>query len=1139
MGLHLQTAGTALYRLMTLLLLIPVCFISQAQAIAQPSVADQKITIVGDNMSIGAFFKSIRKQTGLRVQYDEVIFSETKKLSIRFVQQPVTEVLNQVLLNKGIIWRIQNNVILLKRQNISTNQTENVASDTLITSMIGTVTGKVTDASGKPLPGATVMVKGTQHGASTNAEGNFTLSDVKTNAIIVISSIGFESREISVKGKTILTQLAIDVNDLDEAVVVAYGTSTKRSNVGAVTVVKGEAIENLPNRSFDRSLQGMVPGLQVTTGSGLPGGNVSSIILRGIGTGTSAEFGSAVRNPLIVIDGVQVVQDLIQRQIDANSTPVANPLTQLNPNDIESITILKDASAIALYGTRASNGVILVTTKKGREGRMTANFRHQTDIATRFKGKVDVLSQVEYLALLSESYKNVDQVLWTDAAIRTDLSKKFPTTIDATGDTSFYLAEDWFKELFNNHATTVSNDLSFTGGSDKYIYYFNFGHITQNGVIKNTGFDRASLRYNFSAKPSSWLHFGMNSSLSYTKQNHTGYFSENVIRVPYIVSPLNPIRLTNNNYNLLFSYGPGSPFSKVSNPAASIDYNINRFISYNGLANAYVEASFLNHFIIKTDLGFNFSLTEEKQKVDPRLTSIADGIYSPGIGSIKEFDIRRATLVSTNSIRYNHIIRDQHSISILLGQEAQILNGKSLGGIGKGLSDPSYEDLSNAITRENFYGNRTKQTLLSTFAQVNYNYKSKYLSSLSARRDGASKFGENRRYGSYWSAGVGWVITEESFMKKSKSWLDYFKLRGSVGSSGNTAAIGLLTRFDVISLYPTYNGNPAAAPLRSPGNHNIQWEQTFNTDFGIEAKLFQERVEWALDLYRRKTSNVIYTIFLPGATGFVSMLDNIGDMRNTGAEFSISAEIIRTKKFKWGLSINWSTNKNKLIKSSESILSGGGSLINMVGENFNSFYLKRWAGVNPADGKPQWWDSTGKVSSDYSAAKNEIVGKPQPDGFGGITTNFTFGNIEISALFYYQYGFQVLDRTAYFLLNDGSDPYINQSRLSLDRWQKPGDVSSNPRRVLNNADGGNNASTRYLYDGDFIRLKNVSISYTLSRAIIDRLKLSNVKVFIQGYNLALWTKYKGLDPDNIGTLGAADFAYPQQKTFSFGLNVSF
>ncbi|GAA0552320.1 TonB-dependent receptor [Chitinophaga japonensis] len=1093
---------------------------------------EEKVTVKGQDVPLLTVFKSIKKQAGYNFFYAANFVNDKERVSVDMQNARVDDVLRKVL-GHDYTWVYNENAVSITKKKEEVKRSEAPAAPVKDSSVNQiTVSGSVTDAKGAPIPGATVMVKGTHDGASTDENGHFSLAGVRPNAVLVISSVGFEKREIPVKGKTILAKLNVSVNDLDETVVVAYGETTQRANTGAVTVVRGEQIQNLPNRSFDKSLQGMVPGLQITNGTGQPGGGVGNIVLRGIATGGELVDGTTVRNPLIVIDGIPVSQDPIQIRI--SGTAISNPLSQLNPSDIETITVLKDAAAIALYGSKASNGVILVTTKRGKSGKTVFSFRHQTDIASRWKGEMQVLDRQEYLDLLYETYRNTDPARWTDDAIRADLQQKFP--VQANGD--FYPAPNWYSELYTGDATTVTNEISMSGGSDRNNFYLNVEHSDQKGIIRRTGYKRTSLRFNFENRASDWLKFGINTTFSYNRQDYSNTsdaFQTNGIAE--VMSPLNPVRLADGNYMLNYEWGTSSAIP-LANPLAAAEYNINRNTSYRGLAKLYGEVGFLKYLRFTSNVGVDFMLTESKEKVDPRLFDPVN--YSTGVGRVEEMDLRNANIINTNILRFDRQINEKHIINILLGQEAQVLNRKHLLVSVKGLGLPYYDQINSpGATVQRYGGVSTRETLLSFFGQANYAFRDRYFISSSLRRDGSSRFGDRKRFGTYWSAGLGWLITSEPFMKQVP-WLSYLKIRGSIGAAGNSAAIDRLTRYDILEI-STFQGNVAVYPGTSPGNPDVRWEETFTWDAGLEARFLQDRIIVAADIYKRNTSDLISRINLPQSSGYYSVLSNIGNIENSGVELSLSADIIRNGTFRWNVSANWSANQNKLTKANvPSAATVNNKMANEVGRNYNSFYLKKWAGVNPADGLPTWIDSTGKTTSDYNAAIREFVGKPQPDGFGAVTSTLNFGNLELSAMFYYQYGFQVFNSAlANPLLTDGRYPYANQVKQALDRWQKPGDIASNPRRMLNNTDGGDRFSTRYLFDGDYIRLKNITLSYTFPGNMLGWSGLSSLRVYVQGNNLALWTKFPGQDPDNSDLTGSTFYAYPSQRSFSGGLNVNF
>ena len=1117
-----------------LLLIVPLflCTI----LLANDSQDGEKITLFEKDVPLKTVFKKITSQTGIKFVYSNRLVDDEQKVDVSVRNASLDEVMQQIFYGRK--YELQRTgpksvVLIVHEKGRSANEGKEITpSKKSAESVFFDLTGIVTDTVGGAIPGATVMVRGTNKATATNAEGRFYLQDIKQDMVLLVSSIGFQTRQIKVGSDgDLIVKLPMAVNNLDESVIIAYGATTQRDNTGAITVIKGADIQSLPNRSFDKSLQGLVPGLQITKGTGQPGGGMANMVLRGIATGGEALSGQTVRNPLIVMDGVPVTQDLFQFVAGLNATPSSNPLAQLNASDIENISVLKDATAIALYGSKAANGVILVTTKRGKAGKTVFGFRHQTDIASRPIGEIEMLNQQEYLGLLYETYKNANPTLWTDQAILADLKTKFPVRADG----SFYPAPDWYDVLYNDKATTVANELSMSGGNEKSNFYLNLEYTKQNGIVRKTGYDRKSLRFNFEHRPSSWLKIGTNSTFSYNIQDYSNSGEGvNGFASALVLSPLNPIRLEDGSYNIV--YKQGSTSSNAFNPAAATEYNISKGLSYRGLSRLFAEARFLRYFTFNSNVGIDFMLAELKEKFDPRFSAST-------VPTIAAKDIRRTGLITTNTLRFDKSIRTNHVLNVTLGQEAQINTEKNFEAsvVGTAQTSPFYNELNSpGYTFKGMSGSNRKQTLLSLFGQTNYSYKNKYLLSSSIRKDGSSRFGDQQQWGTYWSAGGGWIVSSEEFMKGHVSWLNYLKIRGSIGSAGNSGAVNETTRFDNLIIYK-YLGASVVVPYSSPGNPDIRWEQTFTWDAGVEVRFLKDRIFVTADVYKRKTRDLVSFTNLATFSGFSSVAANIGNIENKGLELSLSAEIIKKRAFRWKFDINWSSNQNILTKANVALATiSGGILGNEVGRNYNSFYMPVWAGVNTADGKPQWLNSEGKPTSTYSMAKKQFVGKPQPDGFGAVTNTFSYKGFDLSAQMYYQYGLSIYNNTLSFpLLTDGVYPYVNQVKQSLDYWKKPGDIASNPRRMLNNTDGGTSASTRFLFKGDYIRLGNVALAYTFPKSMLMQLGISGLRVYVQGDNLALFTKYPGPDPDNASVGGGTKFSYPNQRTFSVGLNIKF
>lgn len=1112
-----------------------------------------KITLSRKNTTLAQVFKDIQRQTQYAFVYNSEMMKDTKRVDIEVKDAPLEQVLLICFKDQPLTYAIVDNIIVVKKRKEEDKQVS-MTSSKIVTELPGVnFSGLITDEQNIPISKATIVVKGSNKATATDNYGNFSFSQIPDNATLIITCVGYEKKEISIIGiQSTKLQLKVSASKLDETLVIAYNTTSQRANTGSVTVVKGEQIANLPNRSFDKSLQGLVPGLLVTSGGGQPGSSPANFILRGIATGGNPTLGQSYRNPLVVIDGIPVNQDPIRPNIVSEiSSPEGNPLAQLNPSDIETISVLKDASAVSLYGSRASNGVILVTTKKGKAGKTVFTIRSQTDLSTRLPGKIKTLNRDQYLELLYETYRNSmpgitnEQIFSELFSVPSMDNPKFPSFVSASGDTMIYPASDWEGELYKKPLTS-SNEISMSGGSDRANYYMNFEYTKQNGVVTNTGYDRKSLRFNFDYRATNWFKISFNTGLSHNLQN---YNNDNSFINTMAISPLNPIRNEEGGYiyNYLYGLSP-SDYYLVANPVAATKLNLNKNTAFRNISRISGELRFLKKFTITSLLGFDFMNNESKRKIRPELV-VGDDIAA-GIGSIFEASTRTSNIISTNIFRYDENFSNEHIISLMAGQEAQIQQRKDMIIDIRDISDNPDQEQLYGKTVNTANGSQTKQTMLSYFGQLSYSFKNRYFLTGSLRADGASQFGKNEQFGTYWSTGLGWIVSEEPFFSRIGKFINYLKLRSSFGPSGNSAAILDAYRFDYYSLLRHQN-SIAIVPNTSlnPGNPGIKWEQTFTWDAGLEMRLANNRVSLTADFYNRKTTNLIANqIPLPISTGFLFYTDNIGDIRNSGVELAISAEIIKTSHFKWQLGGNWSRNRNKFVKAYyplQVIGTAGGNIANEVGREYNSFYMPVWAGVNKENGRPQWVDSaTGKPIEDYDQARSQFVGKAQPDGFGSINTTFSYKGFELGMMLYYQYGFQVYDNSSSSLLTDGLYPYLNQSTDAMDRWQKPGDIAKNPRRLLygyspTEMDMGTYPSTRFLYDGDFIRLSNVQLSYRFPQKLTRQIYLDNLRIYLQANNLATWTKYKGQDPENANGSGQGGVIYPQMRTISIGLNASF
>lgn len=1092
---------------------------------------DFKVTLKAEQVALKSVMKDIEKQTGLYFMYSATgSLRVNDPVSITVTNAKLEDVLETLMESRGISWTIMDKAIVLKA--VAMKPKENKES------LFRTVSGSVLDKDGQPLPGATVQIKGTNIGTTAAVSGVFTIANVPMKQLIIQARYtGYETQEkvLAAEG-SIVFNLKPSVSNLDETVVVAYGNATQRSVTGAVSVVKGEEIRTLPNLSFDKSLQGLVPGMRITSGSGQPGAGLSNMIVRGISTGTEAMGGSTVRNPLIVIDGMQVNQDPFLR-MDASDvqTSISNPLAQINPDDIAEISVLKDAAAIALYGSKASNGVILVTTKRGQIGKPRITLSHQTDAAFLPANQPKMLNQEQYLDLLYETYHNADPTL-TDQAIRSDLYTKFPYRVSGL-DTSFYPAPDWIPEVMNSPAFTFSNNLSMSGGTPAQLYYLNLEYTKQDGVVKGSGYERASFRINLDNRLTDWFKLGITSLMSYNIQKAANSQTEaanNTIGVRNL-SPLMPIRDEQGNYIPIYMWGDifGGAYA---NPALQAQYNFNNTKIYRGLTALNADISFLRHFNFSSTIGVDYMQSENKIKRDPRILLL--GTQS----SIVDYDTRNANVQWTNSLKYQ-LQLGQHSIHLMAAQEALIQQTKILSVAVKGsgpVINPYLTDISNSeYTMDTYAGTNAVRKTLSQLVNLEYDLRKKYYASGSWRRDGASVFGNDNPFGNYWSLGGAWVLSEEPFMRSLKNAIQFMKLRGSIGIAGNAAAINSQLRYTLLG-YTEYLHEPGlAGNIGLTGNPDIRWETTRQWNGGLQMDLLNNRVSITADIYSKFTKDLIYSSTLPSYTGYTVVSDNIGDIRNTGIELNISGNIIKARKFRWNIAGSWSRNTNKLLKSYNKLNTITTLIANEEGREYNSYYMPVWAGVNSENGSAQWLDENGKPTTVYAQAKKEFVGKTQPDGFGSVTNSLSWNGIELMFQLYYEYGGRLYNSAYSMLLNDGEFPYTNVPIAALDRWRKPGDIAANPVRIRDAAGRTQEYSTRFLEKSDHIRLQNIRASWQLPKRWTGNIGMETARIHIQGNNIAFWSIAKDVDPGAINPGGSVGFAYPLSRTFSIGFNASF
>lgn len=1037
-----------------------------------------------------------------------------------------------------------------------------------ITAQTTRFTGVVLDDIGEPVVGASVVVKGTTVGTITELDGTFSINVPEGRNTLVFSLVGMQSVEAKASPNMKIT-LKSDDKMLDEVMVVAYGTVKKGAFTGSASVVNKDMVEKSASISLDKALQGASSGVQVASTSGQPGSS-TTVRIRGVGSigGDSS--------PLYVIDGVPVSSSANASGADGSSSEFSkvattfNPLATLNNEDIESITVLKDASAASLYGSRAANGVILITTKKGVEGKTQISFKAQVSVSS-LHGGYDLMDGSElyrhYWNGYSTALKN-DNLGLSNAEIAQKANQStqniflrnpynVANPIGADGnlvsDAQLMINTDWMKETYKT-AVSQQYDLSVSGGSKTSQYYVGLGYLNQDGIALQSNLERYSGRINVSSKAKEWFSMGINSTFSMSKQKTPS--AEGGGSSPIVGAVFTPNLMAlydlDDNFQKQYDASSGKVLYNFQNPifdkmnGVALAYlDQYKSTTYRALISPWVEVRPIENLAWRTNLGADYTNMDETQWYNRNYGNAAGNIG----GRLYKYAIWNLTTTLTSTLSYDYSFKEKHNLNFLAGFEA--MNYKYNRTYAQGTNFPVFDLIElNLAGTPTAVGSLTwKENLISYIGRVNYDYASKYYLSLSARRDGSSRFGVNNKYGTFWSIGGSWRVSEESFMSDTKAWLDDFKLRASYGTSGSKDNIG---RFASLGLYATgrnYNSVPGIAHSQLP-NPDLKWEKAKNFNIGIDFSLFN-RLSGTVDYYVKRSSDLLLDRPLAPSTGLDQMAMNIGGLKNSGWEFSLTNVNVASKDFYWSSTFNLSLNSNKIVDYPDDYTVNG-SKIWTNGYSVYEFYLKEWAGVDKENGNPQWYkdveDKNGNVTreltSDYSAASFYKSGSALPNVFGSLNNTFKYRGFDASFLITYSFGGKVLDQYEYNLLNDGNKSGYQMSREALDSWTPENVDASNPIFIPNNSNNSNGASTRFLHKSDFIKLKNISVGYTLPKSLLSKISVDQLRLFTTIDNLYVWSldsAFKGWDPEMAGISGVLSNggAVPLPRTVLFGLSVNF
>ena len=998
-----------------------------------------------------------------------------------------------------------------------------------------TVTGKVTSAE-EPMgiPMVAVQIEGTTIGTSTDLNGVYTLNNIpETAKNLKFTAMGMKDKIVPITSGVINVVMESAAIALEEVQVSAssYGVRKKVDNVGSAVQVGEDVIKRQTESNVINSLQGSVPGMQVSAASGQPG---SSTTVRIRGTSSL----SSGNDPLYVIDGVPMITGAMG-MTDYSGGEGTDPLASLNPEDIESIQLLKDASATSIYGSRASNGVIVVTTKKGKEGKVSFGVNAKVGISTppnvkkRFqKVNLEDFKTFLYEARLNGAVNDRDRQYMIDNA-ETSIWGWYADpryNIDFTeGNTTTYT--NWWDEVTRNG---IIQDYSLTasGGTKVVNYYASVGYFQNKGIIIGSDYTRYNARLNLDVNPTNWLSFGLNLTGSYGEVNTVP--TELAYAAPLwgssMMRPTDPVRNEDGTWNTT-----SNPFSSGYNPVALREdrYHDKAFQQqYKALFSPYLRVKLYKNLYVQSKIGIDYAQLREEnvwsQTVNPQGASMG------GLTQVQDEAI--AYMNITNTINWMPSIK-KNNFNILVGQEAQRFNNYTSFVSGYDYATPELMNVANATETEGTMY-RADATLASYFGNIEYDYDNKYYLSASVRRDGSSRFGEDTRWGTFWSVGARYRISAERFMAATQNWLNNLSVRISYGTSGNQN-VGY---YQARGVYAStrYAGVAGFGPSQL-ANPNLEWESRNKFDVGLEFTIFNA-LTVEVDYYNDMTTDMIFSRPLSMGTGFGSIAMNIGSMRNQGVELQVNALLMNRKNFRWTLGFNLTTNHNEIIELPDHNPIQNGTIgILEEGRPSSQLYMAEWAGVDPATGRPRWYGADGEYVYNYGEAAMRYVGTSDPKLYGGIQMGFEFYDFDLSFQFNYNYGNYIMSNDLTYLENEGWQVGQNTTYYVMDnRWQRPGDHAEIPQLMNGGNNNAQNLSTRYRTDGSYIRLKSIVFGYTLPKKHCEKIFLSSFRVYASIDNV--WTatskNFRGYDPES-GLSAIQTSNYPVPVNYAIGINVGF
>ncbi|AWG25784.1 SusC/RagA family TonB-linked outer membrane protein [Flavobacterium kingsejongi] len=1009
------------------------------------------------------------------------------------------------------------------------------------------ISGIVTDASQLSLPGVSVVVKNTNQGTQTDLDGKFTLK-ASPDAILVVTFMGFKTQEIKVSHQpSVVIRLEEETIGLDEIVIVAYGTQKQRAVVGAIGKVGSEVFEKQQATSVLSALQGSVPGVSVINSSGQPGES-PTIRVRGIGSINASS------SPLIIVDGV----------------PFNGNINSISSDQIESMNVLKDAASTALYGSRGANGVIVIKTKSGRKNTAPqVSFRVSSGVASDAVKTHEVLGSNDYVSYLWQARKNTYQYVQgqtpenaatnaTTGMVSAMGYNPYNTSnfINNSGqlnpDAQLIWDTNWKEELFRNQAFRNEYNSNISGGSDNTSYFLSANYLNQEGLVKTSKFERATVRLNIDTKVNDWLDVGTNVAYSASNQNfpvQSGTQFTSAMNWLYATPSIYPVyrrdqngTIITNNGAPIYDYGNNTQLVNGVRPLMSGDNAVGSL--YNdkkGNTRSNINLNGYAKFQLAEKLSFKTNLAFEDYSFDSNAyTNSVYGQASSVNGRVSREKTVTQTLNFINALRYDTSFGD-HNLGVDVIYEAYQSKNDLFSASATGFL-PGVTVIGGGTTPESVGGYVVEDRLNSILRRVSYDFKNKYFLEASYRRDGSSRFSKKVRWGDFYAVGASWIISDENFLKNSNV-LSLLKLRSSYGELGNNQTTSFFPYIQSFETGHSQLGNPGVL-LGDRVDENLTWEKTGSFNIGLDFSLFNNRIEGTIDYYNKSSIDLLYNVPTPSSTGNTSILTNAGSLRNYGLEVSLTSHNIKREKFSWNTQLNFSLDRNKITKlTQESFITGLNQW--QVGRSLYDFYIRDYAGVDPNDGYAMWYkdivDANGTVTGkettkNYDEATRYYQHSALPKITGGITNTFQLYRFDLNVLFNFSVGAYVYD-SDYASLMGGISRGRQSSPDIANSWTQPGDSTDVPV-LLNSTNNFAATSSRFLYKNDYVRLKALTFGYSLPIDSIRKLKISQARLYLQGDNLLTFQSHKGIDPEQ-SIDGTTNFRAPLQRTITLGFNLNF